>query len=265
MNRQSVLSSFQYQLRDTTRSVVIYYIVIACVLVLSNVLIATAASIHGAGGMMVFETGTGFVFMASMIFLFVLGLNTFKENFGMLLQNGCSRKSVFWGRNLAAATLALFMALADTLLSGLASLVARGISGADYYGAFFAIASSTGASFSQMAVPLQILLGIPLAFAAYLFFITLGYFITILFYRLNRTGKIIVGAGVPVFFLIVFPTIDALFLNGGITQFINGYIAGPYYELLLRYPALNIVSYLCWACLFALFSWLLMRKAVVRK
>ena len=264
MTRQSVLNSFQYQIKDVTRTVVIYYIVVVCVLVLSNALAAVAVSMYGAGGMVTLGSNTGFVFAVSVIFLFVLGLNTFKENFGMLLQNGCSRKSVFWGRNLTAATLALCMGLADTLLSGLASVVMRGVSGANYYGAVFSIASPTGA-FSQMSVPLQILLGIPLNVAAYLFYITLGYFITILFYRLNRTGKILVGAGVPVFVFIVLPVIDGLLLNGSVMQFINAYIADPYYGFLLRYPPMSIVAYLCWACMLALFCWLLMRKAVVRK
>ena len=59
-----------------------------------------------------------------MVFLFIAGLNSFKENFGMLLQNGVSRRTMFTGRLLTMVSLCVGMTLMDRALL----LLFRGVS-----------------------------------------------------------------------------------------------------------------------------------------
>lgn len=60
--------------------------------------------------------------VSAFIFLFVIGLNTFKENFGMFLQNGVSRKTIFAGKLLSTCAVCAIMAVVLEVLASLAKL-----------------------------------------------------------------------------------------------------------------------------------------------
>ena len=115
--------STKYQLRDNTRSVIIYYLVV--VVIFAFGIISTLVNVARFGAEHIHMT-LGNAEVITMIYLFVVGLNAFKENFGMLIQNGVSRRSVFLGRLASFGIMAAIMLVIDTainwLLKGVAML-----------------------------------------------------------------------------------------------------------------------------------------------
>ncbi len=225
----------------------VYYIVIIAMSLLVGVGLSAFAGWRvetGAGSQ---EANSLSYSGATAIFLFVSGLCGFKENFLFALQSGISRKTLFWSRLIAFSALAVFMTIADYILS--------------YIFAF--IVSLTTALNLTSAVAFTV----PHFFMALLYAFTmlaLGYCITIMFFRLNKAGKILVGAGVPVFFMFVLPMFDGFVLGGVIMKALMNFI-GRILELIASpsvYGALILVGA---SAVFALLSWLMMRRAAIKK
>lgn len=261
----SIRAPYRYQLSETRRAVIIYYIVVLAVWALLGLGIS---SLHTATvTVMGVSTNTSYVnfFSASsIVFLFVVGLNTFKDNFGMLSQNGVSRKSMFLSRCAVAGTLAVGMAAIDTLLSFLMTLVFRLMAPVASSGTFVDTASLSSAAFPSLSGPVgQVAQFFFLVFGYYLA-LTIGFCITILFYRLNAAGKIIVGAGVPVLLMIVLPLVDAYLLQGAIERAMDNF-GFAYKTFMMSNPFLHLLAPLMWGAVFSAIAWLLMRRAIVRK
>ena len=106
--------SYRYQMHDHKKDLIIYYIVIFCIYLLT--LVSTAIVVAANDQQIVVSSQSNGINIATMVFLFIAGLNSFKENFGMLLQNGVSRRSMFSGRILTMLSLCAGMALLDRAL-----------------------------------------------------------------------------------------------------------------------------------------------------
>lgn len=250
----NILPSYRYQMADHKKSILIFYIVVIGL-----------SLIFGFGSALILSSHDGAVQgsskgneMATVIFLFVVGLCTFKETFLLSLQNGVSRKTLFTAKLLTMLSVAVIMSLIDKVyyLIFTASMSATNdhFTVATFYeGLYPSSTADTGAL--QLHVE-SFFFEILLALAA----MAAGYFITIMFYRLNRTGKVIVGAGVPVLFLMVIPWVDQYFLGGTITLALV--------KLILT--AVNTPSHMAVTCLLAIvvfnaLAFTLMRKAVVKQ
>ena len=83
MNIKSVV---KYQILDNRTAILVFYIVVVCVIALFSVSVSDADFARIGG----FE-------MAAVIFLFIVGLNSFRETFRMMIQSGVSRRSMFKG------------------------------------------------------------------------------------------------------------------------------------------------------------------------
>lgn len=245
----NIKSSYKYQMDDCVKSLVIFYIVI---LVISLMVMSQASTLGWLG---IGKTTVSGLDFASVIFCFILGLNTFKENFGMLMQNGMSRKSVFIGKLLMAASVALIMALVDKALLEWMKAVTGGSENVTVTSLFEQIFPLKGAFGHVTQVTYN--------FVLYLVATLAGYFTTIMFYRLNRLGKVLVGAGVPVLLLIVYPIVDQS-LNWRISTAVSRFTDWAF-GLTAAQPWASVLSYAVITAAFTLFAWLLMRRAVVRK
>ena len=82
-----IKTAVRYQINDYIKPVLIYYFSIFCLTLLFGMI----PLIFGGNGRF---SLTGIEFITS-IFMFVLGLYSFKEVFLMMLQNGISRKQCF--------------------------------------------------------------------------------------------------------------------------------------------------------------------------
>ncbi len=239
--------AFKYQMHGMKWPAIIYYIVIYALVLLFG---AALVFVDGAEVHMTLGGMDG----ATIIFLFVVGLNSFKSTFHMLTVNGISRRTMFVSFVASAAALCAGMALIDSISSLIfrqfidyRPLIAEFF--ADRYASVGAVLY--GESFLWM-------------FCGYLLSIMIGYFITTAFYRMNKPLKLIVSIGVPVFFLIVLPIIDAGVFSGTISRtvdmilaFCSGRSSGN--------PYVGMASDVVFAAIAGGLAYLLARRATVRQ
>lgn len=251
MNKKLV-PSFRFQLADYRFGILIYYTVVLSLLALTFF----TALLHKG---VVISSGAS---AASVVFLFVCGLCAFKENFGMSLQNGVSRRTMFTARLCVTVGLSAGMAILDEALSRFFGFLGEAfLKDAAVYSTLFDQIFQGGWSFGEV-----LLLSVTFNFVLCLAASAIGYFITLMFYRLNKLGKILVGAGVPVFFMVVPPVLEVLdnAFFGEVLQRIARRVIG--FLLPLLFGGVPNVIGTCFALflVFSLFAWLLLRKAVVK-
>lgn len=196
--------AYKYQCIDSSKAVIVYYIVIAALIVFEAVMLASPADVRGSFSGMEAVT---------MIFLFVVGLNSFKENFLFQMQNGVTRTMIWISSVLSLFTLALALSMIDTALYWIMKGIAQFANGRIAIYSLIETAFDLNVSVG-LFVPLQILF---LTFA-YALAIAIGLAITMLYYRMNKIAKVIVSVGVPSFFLIGLPILEETVTHGNIAK-----------------------------------------------
>lgn len=200
-------AAVRYYLNDFKRPVIIFYGVVVA-LFLIQLLIATLLHSDSAS--------SGGMESASTIFLFVVGLNAFKTQFRLFLQNGLSRKTLFTGFAAGLVLLAAAMTLIDLAFGWFRGLF---VSYESMYMERFGSLYADGSSFKALAE------GLLWSFLAYVTAGMTGFLITSLYYRMNKALKLAVSIGVPALVFIVIPLIDGLYTNGAISAFFINVIA----------------------------------------
>lgn len=247
-------SAVKYQVLDGKVAIPVFYLVVLCVMAL----LLVSTSDLGPGG----YVNIGGFEMGTIIFLFILGLNAFRETFRMMIQNGVSRKTMFLSFVILALVLPLGMSCLNEILLGIGKAMTSGNDNVTLQSAFEQIyAPRYIENLGTMQVVLEGLLFTICVSAAAMM---LGYFITTMYYRLNKAGRIAVSVGVPAILIIGLPIFDAVVTGGAIYRALgqltlfamggpNGY--NPYYAM---------VSSLIAFALLAGLSWMLVRRAVVK-
>lgn len=239
-----------------TKSIVKYYLyeVIPSFIVFYGImllaLIATLIGYRLSGG----KIYTSGIELASIIFLFVLGLNLFKSQFYFLIQNGVSRKA-----NLIGFIVSTFIVIIFAIIDTFSSVIMHNLIG---YESFYNILYSSTAQSYGLIYILNSTLFLTVMYGASLM---LGYFITTLYYAMNKAMKIIVSVGVPVFLFIGLPIIE-FFLNvdiGGKIVYIILNMLGIYDgSTNILYPVLSCIAIYI---VLSLFVYLLTRKISVKE
>lgn len=216
-----VFASFRYQLADQKRGILTYYGVLLGFYVLFEILFVVAAVGEDVNG-----STTNGITAVTAVYVFVASLCSFKDNFGMSLQNGVSRRSTFLARLCTAGAMCAVMAVADELVTILAPLPSRlmGIEMGSMSLMENLYFSAAGAW--QAGAFLLHLCSAAFGFFMLLAAAGLGYLITTLFYRLNKLGKILVGAGVPVLVFFGLPALELLdqfISNGAVIKAVSGF------------------------------------------
>lgn len=194
-------AAVRYYLNDFKKPTIIFYGVMM-VLFLLQLIIATL--VHEDPG-----SSSGMEF-ATTIFLFVAGLNAFKAQFRLFLQNGLSRKTLFTGFVAGILILAAAMTLIDLAFGWFRGLFAPYTTMyMDRFGSLYADKSSLAALAD----------GLLWSFLSYVTAGMTGFFITSLYYRMSKALKLAVSIGVPALVFIGVPLIDGLYTNGAITAF----------------------------------------------
>lgn len=243
MNRTK--ASYQYQLRESVPSVLWYYGIVVGIILLLVII----TSIFGHAGTVGSFQGS------TVIFLFVVGLSSFKEFFYMANQNGISRKTFYIAKIGCFATLALLMQAADRLVSTIFVTVAPSVLHKSepflqqiYWGSglWYEI------TMFVFAVVINLLI------------LVVGFAITLLFFRLPRFWRALVGAGVPILLLIVLPVVDSIYFNFAIMTFFKNFFSVAL-GLLTNSPWTAILTSVITILLFLILSGLMLRKAEVKK
>ncbi len=259
----NVYPSFKYQLFTQKMMVIIYYTVVLGMTLLFSVvnLVGFLASPENSSVYVGIGTMNG-LSVTTTVMAFVAGCISFKENFGMALQNGVSRKSLLLGRLCATGALCLALAVCDELVTLLFALMGK-----------FPFLQVQAISLMELMYGtvggnwfLTALCSVAFTFFLLLAASAAGYFCTVLFYRLPTPGKVAVGVGAGFVFTFSVPILkmirDRFHLQAlweALCRFLEQF-------LLLAFggPANWMVSCFVAFALFSGFAWLLMRRASLK-
>jgi hypothetical protein len=243
----NITASYKYQLKDMKNSIIGYY---GTLIALFFVLLVLRRVMNG-----MLDPGTisGIEFVG-VIFLGIAGLNSLRENFAMLSQNGVSRQSILAGHMLTVLTVSAFMAVADVVLRHGTILFA------ELLGSPVVFTSA----FTDIYYNLNFFIIFMLSLGLYIFAYCVGYLIVSVFYRLNKAWRVVVGVGVPVFVFMLFPIIDTFLFESWVSMqitkfllFAIGYGTGnPWYVVVTSI----VGGVLCFGA-----SWAIMRRAAVHE
>lgn len=257
-----------YLFRDCRGALIVFYFVIFCVCVLS-LLGVTSFAFVTSGEIMTHFAGME---LASLIFLFVLGLCMFSEPFTMLSQNGVSRRSFFAGSLLTQAAIALGMALLDRGINLLLKLITS------HSPAYIAAPMTEEAPMAVLSLfdlifrseyfvtdpPAPGLGTLIPAIGLYFLALAVGFFIVIMYNRLSKAGIIAVSVGVPVTLVIVLPLLDETILGGVLQNGVSRVLAWAL-RLAADAPVLSLgCTMLIVAVIYAL-SWLMLRRLPLKR
>ncbi len=195
-------------------------------------------------------SGLGGAWIASMIFVFVMGIALFKENFKMFIQNRQSRRTVLFSYVCALMILCALMALAGHLFTALIQAAAGRIPNElSLY--------RSSESFSGFAFWFEAYLW---RFSLFTLSGMLGYMTALAYYRMSKSHKIIVSVGVPTLLVALFPILDHFCFNYAI-----GNVLFLLSQFLLFSPYIAAAVSLSAAAAAGAFSLLLIRKAAVKE
>lgn len=230
-----IKSAYKYQISELKKPVIIYYAIIVAMMAAAAIIMAVFKNsvIH-------IESFDNPYSMATVIFLFVCGLNSFRQQFHMFLANGLSRKTLFLSTLAAFATASVAMAVIDGILDMAASLYLSGNLPTQFVDAF------VWSVFCYMAAAVT------------------GIFITTAYYRMNKAVKLLVSIGVPVMVFIVIPIVDYTFFNGVITTGFYRFISAATSLLGEDNPYSMVLVNIFNVAIFSGLSWMLTRRAIVK-
>lgn len=244
MNLRPIL---HYRGKDAAISLAWYYGILLVLSVGLYFLFRYLITRYGTGVVQVSITGMAGI---TAVFLFIVGLNSYKTELLFGLQNGISRRTLFVSVLLVGLALGLFTGVLDLLQDRLA----RGLFGS------LGIAITGIEDHLMPASPFPILsqyLGI-VALNTSAFF--LGVLISSLFYRLNTLGKVLVPIGAVLLSML-------LSLTNVSTESSPGFLP----ELSNRIEAFAqsgifpfLLVHVAWMALLFLLIWLLQRRAQVK-
>jgi hypothetical protein len=244
---------YAYYLSDSKKSLAIFYGIIILIYIL---FVSTVVITHGDGTI-------GGMEMSSVIFIFVLGLNSFKSSFHFGLANGVSRRTQFVSFAAAAATLGAFMAVIDIIIENVISVIfSPSPLYLSFYGARYSTLFTNGLTFINH---IQILFEQFLwSTFLYAMLAMLGFCITLIYYRSNLIVKYVVSTLPFLILLVLVPYVDKA-TNGAFIQWVGNFIARSMGFGQSINPYIALFSFLIGFGFFALCSYLLMRRAVIRQ
>ncbi len=247
--------SYRYQMCEHRKIIIIYY----CILIgVVTALFISSAGIINSGDIKVKVNFNG-LDIATIIFLFMLSRYSFSGSFGMMLQNGVSRISLFKSSLLTILSLSFLMAVIDKLIYTAINLFASISGGSLWVSCLFDELYPS----LQSTSPTMVIISFIFSFFLYMTFMAGGMFIAVWFYRIGKSAKIAICVGIPVILFIILPIVEINFTGGIITSAFWNMIDFMYGSSAVK-PMHSFITGLLLFLLFSGISWLLLRKAVVQ-
>ncbi|MBE6053368.1 MAG: hypothetical protein E7212_05555 [Clostridium sartagoforme] len=245
-----IKSIVKYNINSLKNSIAIYYAIFITVCVAS-------AFFSGDGNI----SSSG-IELASVIFLFVAGLNLFKENFYFMKSNNVSRRDFIYGTAISIIPVVLFMAIIDIIINRIYNVFIKcptlyDMSYANIGRGHF----DNSVNWVQSNSIETLLSSIAFQGALCLFAISLGFLITIIYYRCNKLMKIVVS---------IFPVI--LFNLGGIVGAFYPDLIANIYKFIAIILGINtgnvyaaILTFIVLFIIFIGLARILTRKAIIKQ
>ncbi len=242
MKLQSII---RYQLSDSKKSLLIFYAIMFSIPLLTT----TGFLSFGSGSAEVRGTE-----MASAIFIFVIGLNSFRANFLFSQANGVSRKTQFKGFLVTILLISGVMAIIDAIYTHLFSLLVP-------YMSFFSMIY--GSIYLTDSAPLSALFGGLLwSFFLYALYGMFGYFVTLVYYRSGLIMKLVVSIVPAIFIFFVLPYLA--FVNLAVSRVIVNLTVLAFGLGVNLNPYQSMFTFSLFFIIFAIGSYLLMRRAPIK-
>jgi len=252
MNTMNIRPAFIYKFRETIKIIVIFLGIMAAILTGVIYLVSLNLGNDNAvsGSLSAFMTVT-----ANM--LFVVGIATIREDIRLMMQNGIGRRTVFTVELLLILSASLILAVAGDVFIAIGHTVTADWQGffiTDLYQLLYANEGNYKMSFVQHFE------SIAFAFSIYVCATLAGILISLIFYRLNKIGTIVLAIGAPLFFFVVLP----ITLNRtGVGYYLKPLLVAIF-EFIHSSPWAFMLCSLLTSIIIGIFSWLLMRRAPVK-
>lgn len=244
-------SSYKYQLSYVKGGAIAFYLIYLGVLIFNFCLAAVIINDGNMAGTSV--NGTE---MPTTIFIFVLGICSFREPFYMLVQNGISRKTTFLSQSLVLLTLSGAMAIVSTITN----MVIRLVFSSGFNISFFQMLYQMGSKiYNTSTFAMEMLFTFFIMFA----FAMLGMLLAAAFYRSGKLGRILVAAGIPITLFMILPVVDVALFNGEMMKKIILFIA-DIMGLTSKQPILGFITMTAVGLICSALTFLLVRKAPVK-
>lgn len=228
----------KYQMHDAGKAMLRYYLIITMVWIFLGVLVNVW--LHNSGN----DAKMGGLETSTVVFVFIAGLNCFKANYKFMSANGVSRKRFFRGNMLSLLGIAGLATIIDTVLA----FVFRSFM--NYH-----------QTYEQLYRNTNVFNGMVWLFFIYTAAITLGWLITMLYYRSGKQLKLVISFAPAV-----------LLIGLGV---LNGLVGGSIFSAIVRFTvgfwglksmnsyvaALNLSLF---TALLGTFIFLLVRKAPIK-
>lgn len=229
---------YKYFMTDMRNGLLVYYLVMLAIMLVNTIMLAIWTEDSSVS--MSYEG-------CSMIASFVWGCIGFKEPFYLFSQNGSSRKSFYIARLLLMLSLGAALTVGDQLCYLIASFV-NSLTSSYHTFSFFG-------GFDTIRGPISLALSFCMFLACY----GLGAFISLVFFRLNTLGKVLVGAGVPILLFVGLPMLDAFAFAGSLLRKLAEVVIAIFSS-----AASIAIFFLIIAAVTMALVWLLTRRAIVK-
>ncbi len=238
----NILGIAKYQIRDFRKSLIIFYIIVSSLGIYINYKASTNTNIGVSG-----------LELAAIIFLFIGGLNCFKDNFRFMMANNRPRKSFFIGSMVALIGVAGLMAVGNVVLGSIYKVI-----NTTYQSMFYQLYGVYG--INSIIATLLWNFGI-------LFLVAVaGWFITMAYYKANTIMKIIISL-VPVLAIYVMQYISRINADFGL-WLTNSFLKAMGFDLTKTYenvnPYIAVLTFSIATIIILVFNYLLLKRMYIK-
>lgn len=182
------LPSFKYRIKDCMLSMGIIILVMILLTALTQIGFTTFGSYTTTEDGVEQSTSTMNFTMPYIIFMLVLGIITIREDMRVGIQNGASRSTSFLSNISCMAATSACLALSGIIFYTVWNKLDTGVVLIDFYSMMY-LGSFTPSALESMLMSAAMTLTMSLAFAS------IGCFMSLMYWRLSKTGKWVVSIG----------------------------------------------------------------------
>jgi hypothetical protein len=241
----------KYNIKSSLKSIMIFYLIF--ITVITSIVIINKISGGGIG-----SSGIEF---SSVIFLFVLGLNSFKENFYFAQANNIPRVDYFKALAITIITIGLTMSVLDVIINRVYNsfIICPTLYDMSYNNLYDIYIYTQGWVQSNS---IGTLLGtVTFLFAFYIAAFSIGLLITLIYYNCNKTMIILVSLS-PIAVMAIYARLafnDPMF-GQNVANFIDNILG-----ISTKNSYTAVLTFICLFLIAMGFVYLLIRKAVVKR
>lgn len=264
---------YRFQMKEFKKNLILFYFI---TILLFSVLLVSCSSImtprishtDDTGKVITQEVETSSLGSQSfsgldlinVIALGFFGYYTFRSFFSFFIQNGRSRKSILAGQTLASLTLVFAMAVLNTIILFIckqwSSYLTATYRPTDFL-SFYEMVYKT--SIQQTGTLSFYIINLLFNLSLFLFIITDGYLISLIYYRINRIAKLILNICFFSYFFVFHNVINSM-TDGRLNSQL-----GKLASIFFGKPLLAITNFMLLSLIIVYISWLLIKKAPIRE